>query len=298
MVAGILNINKPVGRTSFSIVSAVKRLCRERHAGHSGTLDPLAEGVLPVCLGRATRVAEYLLGSKKSYRAAVEFGSETDTGDAEGQVINHGDVSSINRDKVSTALAGFRGQIQQTPPMYSALKHHGRPLYKYAREGVVIERKSRTAEIYNLELLSWEAPVAVIDITCSHGTYIRSLAVDLGQVLGCGAHLKNLVRHRCGPFDISASVTLPALEEAVQRGDWEALLYPVDSVLQDWPALYAGLEIAEAIRHGRPVICPEMASGGGISKDLCRAYTLDGTFLGVLRFNSDTGEWQPKKIFL
>jgi tRNA pseudouridine55 synthase len=298
MVTGILNINKSVGRTSFSVVAAVKKLCRERHVGHTGTLDPMAEGVLPVCLGRATRVAEYLLDSKKAYRAVVEFGMETDTGDAEGKMISHGDVSGLNREKVLSVLGDFRGRIMQTPPMYSALKHNGRPLYKYAREGIVIERKSRIADIFNLEILSWDTPVVVLDITCSHGTYIRSLAVDLGRTLGCGAYLKSLKRLRCGPFDISAALTLDALEEAVQRGDWQAFLFPVDSVLQDWPVLNAGAEMADAIRHGRPVVYPEIVSGGGLSRDLCRAYSLDGSFLGVLRFNSETGEWQPKKIFL
>lgn len=295
---GILNINKPVGRTSFSIVAAVKKLCHERHVGHSGTLDPMAEGVLPVCLGRATRVAEYLLDSKKAYRAVLEFGMETDTGDAEGKVINHGSFSDLSREKVISALENFWGTIQQTPPMYSALKHNGRPLYKYAREGTVIERKSRTVEIYNLELLSWDSPVVTLEIICSHGTYIRSLAVDLGHALGCGAYLKSLLRLRCGPFDISTAITLQALEEAVQRGDWPAFLFPPDSVLQDWPVLKAGPETADAIRHGRPVTYHEIDSGEGLSKGLCRAYTLDGSFLGVLRFKSDTGEWQPKKIFL
>ncbi len=295
---GILNINKTAGSTSFHVVTAVKRLCRERHVGHAGTLDPLAEGVLPVCLGRATRVAEYLLAAKKTYRATVEFGKETDTGDAEGRVVRQGDLTAVTRERILSALAGFRGLIEQTPPMYSALKYQGRPLYKYAREGVVLTRKSRTVEIFNLELLSCEAPVAVIEITCSHGTYIRTLAADLGQTLGCGAHLKSLVRRRCGPFDISASLTLSSLEAAVSRGDWQALLCPLDSVLQDWPALKVGPETADAIRHGRPVSCPEIVSGEGVFSGLCRAYTLDGTFLGVLRFNSETGEWQPRKIFL
>jgi tRNA pseudouridine55 synthase len=298
MVDGILNINKPAGSTSFNVVAAVKRICRERHVGHSGTLDPMAEGVLPVCVGRATRVAEYLLESTKQYRAVIKFGTETDTGDAEGQVLGHRDSSGLTREVILSGLENFRGSIQQIPPMYSALKYHGRPLYKYAREGVNIERKSRTAEIYHLEMISWDSPAAVLDITCSHGTYIRSLAIDLGQLLGCGAHLTNLVRLRCGPFEIANSITLLRLEEAVNHGDWQNLLQPVDSVLQEWPALIADAETAEFIRHGKPVKYQKIEAGGGINRDLCRAYSLDGSFLGVLRFNSETGEWQPKKIFL
>jgi tRNA pseudouridine55 synthase len=298
MIDGILNINKSAGMTSFNVVAAVRRLCHERHVGHAGTLDPLAEGVLPVCLGRATRIVEYLVDSRKTYQAEVEFGIETDTGDAEGKILRRGEISSLALVSVLHALDVFRGRIQQTPPMYSALKYQGRPLYKFAREGVTIERKSRTVDIYNLELLSWNSPVCTIDITCSHGTYIRSLAEDLGRVLGCGAHLRHLVRLACGPFDISGSTTLSQLEEAVVQNNWVTLLHPVDSVLLHWPAIIANASMAEDIRHGKPVVCTYAATGEGETKELCRAYTLDGYFLGVLRFNSETGEWQPKKIFL
>jgi tRNA pseudouridine55 synthase len=288
--------------TSFGVVAAVKRLCHERRVGHAGTLDPLATGVLPVCLGKATRVAEFLMESRKTYRAEVELGVSTDTGDAEGRVIQRTDASGIDRDALLSTLGGFLGKIQQTPPMFSAVKYHGQPLYKLARAGITVERRSRQAEIYDLTLLSWESPVAEIEVTCSRGTYIRALAQDLGQALGCGAHLKNLVRLRCGPFDISDSVSLAQLDEASDRGDWQCLLYPPDSVLLHWPAIVAGAELEDSIRHGRPF--PGRSIDGGLgpavlgeSKDRCRAYTLDGCFLGVLRFNSEKDEWQPEKVF-
>jgi tRNA pseudouridine55 synthase len=205
---GILVIDKSRGETSFGVVAAVRRLCRERRVGHAGTLDPLATGVLPVCLGKATRVVEYLMEHPKKYRAEVEFGLATDTGDAEGQIVGRGDVSAVSEAAVSEALERFRGSIQQTPPMFSALKHHGRRLYEMARAGITVDRPSRTVEIHDIGLVSWNAPVATIEATCSRGTYIRSLAQDLGHVLGCGAYLKNLSRVSYGPFDIARATSV------------------------------------------------------------------------------------------
>src|SRR3989304_4232722 len=167
---GILNINKPPGMTSFAVVARVKRLWHEQRVGHAGTLDPLASGVLPVCLGQATRVIEYLMESRKTYRAEVELGVTTDTGDAAGRVIERRDASGVSRDMLQSALGGFRGQIEQTPPMFSALKYQGTPLYKLARAGISVERRSRIAEVYELELVAWDPPAATIEVTCSRGT--------------------------------------------------------------------------------------------------------------------------------
>jgi len=188
-VDGILNINKPRDRTSFSVVAMVRRLSGERRVGHAGTLDPAATGVLPVCLGQGTRVTEYLVDAAKTYRAQIELGVATDTYDASGKITEQGDPSGISREQVESALASFRGTIQQIPPMYSAVKHLGQPLYKLARSGIEVERKSRRAEIYRLEITDWQLPVVTIEVECSKGTYIRSLAYDLGRSLGCGAHL-------------------------------------------------------------------------------------------------------------
>ncbi len=217
MVDGILNINKPCGMTSFSLVSIVKRLTGERHVGHAGTLDPTATGVLPICLGQGTRIVEFLVEATKAYRAEIELGVSTDTYDASGRVIQRGDPSGISQEQLTSALDSFRGLIQQTPPMYSAVKYQGKPLYELARAGITIERRSRPTKIHNLELVDWQPPVATIEIVCGKGTYIRSLAYDLGQALGCGAYLKSLIRQRCGFFDIRDAVSLPQFQDAFRR---------------------------------------------------------------------------------
>ena len=294
---GILNIDKSRGETSFGVVAAVKRLSGEKRAGHSGTLDPDATGVLPVCLGRATRIVEFLVDTTKTYRAMIELGIATDTYDSSGWITHRGDTSKINRADVESAIEAFRGPIRQTPPMYSAIKHRGRPLYKLAREGIEIERKSRAVTVHRLETLDWQPPVVILEIECSKGTYIRSLANDLGEALGCGAHLKNLVRTRCGIFDIKDSVSLAQLEEAFQHGYWEHFLYPTDVVLQDYNAVVVDNAGEEAIRNGSPL---------GLEQDItakhrqkyCRAYSADGRFLGILRYDKDNETWRPKKVMI
>ena len=188
MTLGILNVDKPGGITSHDAVNAVRRISGIRKVGHAGALDPLATGVLIICIGRATRLAEYLTASDKSYRATVRLGVETDTHDADGRIIRTG--SSVpEQDEVSAAFEKFRGSIQQIPPMYSAIKRQGKPLYKLAREGITVEREPRSAEISYLEITEWSTPFFSFEVTCSAGTYVRSLVHDLGQSLGCGAHL-------------------------------------------------------------------------------------------------------------
>jgi len=215
---GILNINKPWGKTSFSIVAMVKRLSGERRVGHAGTLDPAATGVLPVCLGQGTRIIEFLVDATKAYRAEIELGMVTDTYDASGRIIQRGDPSGISQNQLESVLTSFCGLIWQTPPMYSAVKYQGKPLYELARTGITVERGSRLTEIHRLELVDWQPPVATIEVVCGKGTYIRSLAYDLGQALGCGAYLKSLIRLRCGLFDIREAVSVPQLEDAFRYG--------------------------------------------------------------------------------
>ena len=299
---GIAVIDKPTGMTSFAVVASMKRLSRERRVGHAGTLDPLASGVLPVCFGQATRVIEYLMESPKSYRAEVELGVTTDTGDAAGNVIERRDPSSVSHDTLVTTLERFCGRIEQIPPMFSALKHRGTPLYRLARAGLSVERQSRVAEVYGIELVAWDPPVATIEISCSRGTYVRTLAEDVGKCLGCGASLQNLRRLSYGPFDVHHSVTLSLLEEAFHQGSEGVFIHPLDVVLGHWPSVVADAELAGDIVHGRPVpagrIQPviESAALAG-SKNRLRAYTLDGRFFGVLRFNPVKNEWQPEKVF-
>jgi len=300
---GILNINKPWGKTSFSIVAMVRRLTGERRVGHAGTLDPAATGVLPVCLGQGTRIVEFLVDATKTYRAEIELGVATDTYDASGRVTRREDASGISLEQLEAALESFCGLIQQTPPMYSAVKYQGKPLYELARAGITVERRSRPAEIHHLELKEWQPPVATIEVVCGKGTYIRTLAHDLGQTLGCGASLRSLVRLRCGLFNIEEAVSVHQLEDAFHSGYWQHFVYPIDSVLAHWRAAIVSDEKVRAIRNGSAVV---LESDNGVSRvpvespfeSRCRVYTPDGCLLGVLRFDAERGQWRPEKVFL
>ena len=307
---GILNIDKPWGKTSFSIVTMVKRLSGERRVGHAGTLDPAATGVLPVCLGRGTRVVEFLVDTTKTYRAQIELGAATDTYDGSGKITERGDPSGINQEQLESALDSFRGSIQQTPPMYSAVKHHGQPLYELARAGIKIERKSRLAKIHRLEIIDWQPPVVTVEVECGKGTYIRSIAHDLGQSLGCGAYLRSLIRTRCGLFDIKDAISIAQLEEAFRYGYWQHFVYPIDVVLANQSAIIVNNGTEDTIRKGGSLVLEHSGCNGetdclehhhpapSSGENHCRAYTLDGHFLGVLRFDPERGLWQPKKVLL
>ena len=300
---GILNVNKPRGKTSFGVVALIRRLSGERRVGHAGTLDPEATGVLPICLGQATRVVEFLVDATKTYRAEIELGIATDTYDSTGTIVQRGDISGIGREQVEAVLDSFRGQILQTPPMYSAVKHQGRPLYQLARAGITIERQQRQVEVYRLEVTAWQPPVVTVEVVCSKGTYIRSMAHDIGQVLGCGANVRNLIRLRCGIFGIEEAVSVPELEDAFRDGYWQQFVRPMDSVLTDWRAETVSEETAQVIRNGRPV---ELESNPGGDPEVltdsvldtrCRVYTPDGRLLSLMRFDTATRQWLPVKVF-
>jgi len=302
IVDGILNINKPPGETSFGVVAMVKRLSGERRVGHAGTLDPAATGVLPICLGQGTRVIEFLIDTTKIYRAQIELGVATDTYDASGKIIQKGDPSGISQAQLESALTSFCGLIQQTPPMYSAVKHHGKRLYQLARAGIEVERRSRLTRIHLVELVDWQPPVVTIEVVCGKGTYIRSLAHDLGQALGCGANLKRLTRLRCGLFGIKDAVSIPQLEHAFRYGYWQHFVHPIDAVLSHWTAMIVSDATERTIKNG----CSLVLGNGGFEQNLsvsssfenrCRVYTSDGCFLAVLRFNPEAGQWQPEKVF-
>jgi len=297
-VDGILNINKPPNRTSFSIVAMVKRLSSERRVGHAGTLDPSATGVLPVCLGQGTRVTEFLMDTTKTYQAQIELGVTTDTYDDSGRIIQESDPSGISQEQLESALASFHGLIQQTPPMYSAVKYQGKRLYQLARAGIQVERKSRPVRIYHLEMKDWLSPTVTIEVVCGKGTYIRSLAHDLGEALGCGANLKNLARLQCGPFHIREAISLPQLEDAFYHGYWHQLINPIDTVLLDWAAIVVSNDKEKDIRNGNPLVFEKDDSSAPTpAQKRCRAYSLDGRFLGVMHFNPESEQWQPKKVF-
>ena len=296
-VDGILNVNKPLQWTSFDVVALVRRLSGEKRVGHAGTLDPAAEGVLVISLGQATRVVEYLLDAGKSYRARIRLGAVTDSYDAEGTVIRSGDPSSVTREAVEEALRHFRGVIDQTPPMFSALKRDGVPLYRHARAGREVEREPRSVEIYHLDLLDFAPPVVTVELDCGRGVYVRSLAFDLGERLGCGAHLAGLVRLAVGPFRLESAVSIDALRDAFSSGGWERLLSPIDSVLLDWPAITLSEEESRAVRQGRTLERAPAVEGSASIPDgaRCRAYSPDGRLIALLRYLGDK-RWQPLKV--
>jgi tRNA pseudouridine55 synthase len=295
---GILNINKPRGRGSFAVVSLVRRLTGVKRVGHAGTLDPIADGVLPVCLGSATRIVEYLVDSPKAYRGTVRLGVTTDTYDSEGAVVATGDPSGVTRTQAEEALLHFVGAIRQLPPMYSALKHQGKPLYRYAREGKEAPREERTVNVYRIELLRFEPPLVEVEIECGRGAYVRTIAHDLGQRLGCGGHLEALTRLRSGPFAVEDAIDLDEFESAVRADTWRELLLPPDLVLESWQAALLEGEHVLDVRSGRLVLLTPLRAEQGEPdvEALCRAYSSDGEFLAILRYRG-AERWQPEKVF-
>lgn len=303
---GILNVNKPKGWSSFDVVALVRRLSREatgqRHyrVGHAGTLDPAAEGVLPICLGQATRVVEYLIEEAKTYRATIRLGASTDTYDAWGSVTATADPSGVSREQAAEALRGFVGEVWQVPPMYSAIKHQGVPLYRYARAGQEVARQPRRVVIGRLELLAFEPPLLHIEVECGRGAYIRTLAHDLGERLGCGAYLDGLLRTRIGPFPLEEAVDPDTLRRAFRDGHWADLLHAPDAALLQWPAAIIGERNEQRSRVGRPLELPptpaaqrrRLTPGMG-----CRAYSLDGCFVAILRYEGRGSLWRPDKVF-
>ncbi len=293
--SGILNLNKPRGVTSFAMVSLVRRLIRERRVGHAGTLDPLASGVLPILLGQGTRMMEFLTAHPKKYRATIRLGASTDTGDSDGTVVSTGDCSAVTANQLETALSTFRGTIQQTPPMYSALKHNGEPLYRLARQGVSIPRAARTTHIWSLDLIDWQPPTATVELDCSKGTYVRSLAMDLGDLLGCGAHLTSLIRLRSAFLTVEDAISPDEFETAVGLDCWRELLYSIDEAVLDLAAVIVGESTQKAIRTGTP-LDPETVTPGGPG-DWCRAYSVSGELISLLRFQPEAAVWHPDRVF-
>jgi len=296
MPEGILNLNKQPGPTSHDVVSHVRKLTGIRRVGHAGTLDPLAAGVLLVCIGRATRVAEYLMAGHKVYRARVRLGISTDTYDAEGMVTSEAAVE-VHRAQVEAALSSFRGVIAQVPPVYSAIKHQGTPLHRLARRGVAVEQiplKARQVEILRLELTAWEPPECTLDVTCSPGTYVRALAHDLGQALGCGAHLSGLTRLASGRFCVEDAVTLEEFAEIAAQGRWGASLHPIDAALARFRPLYVDADAARRLCSGQPI---SSLSGEAVDDQLARAYGPDRVFLALVAYDPEANVWRPRKVF-
>ena len=292
---GVFNIDKAGGLTSMDVVRRVKRISSQRRVGHGGTLDPMATGVLPVCMGQATRLMDYLVNGQKEYLATVRLGVTTDTYDAEGRTVEERDPSGVSRDDVEAALEQFRGTIQQTPPMYSALKRQGRRLHELARAGMQVELEPRTVEIMTLDMVDWQPPLVSLSIRCSRGMYVRSLAYDLGQALGCGAHLAELRRLQTGPFRADTAVTLERLEEAYQEDTWPSLFYPPDYLVLHLNAVQLSDVEKRQVCNGQPVaLAPRTHYSEHM--ETCRAYSADGRFIALVRFNRPQSLWQPFKV--
>jgi tRNA pseudouridine55 synthase len=285
---GFLNINKPLHLTSHDVIAKIRRGLGIKKAGHAGTLDPLATGVLVVCVGQATRLSEYVMHTTKRYHARIRLGVTTDTYDAEGQVIQERDASHITREAVEAALMGFLGDIEQVPPMYSAIKQAGKKLYELARSGVTVEREARHVTIHELVLLDWTTSEFTLDISCSEGTYIRSLAFDLGEKLGVGAHLAGLVRTASGNFTLEESVSL---DELLNNPDWRQHLISPDVALSHIPAIHLDPTASDHILHGRTIPAGDM-----LDAIFARAYNHEGRFIAIVQ--SQSGAWRPHKVFL
>lgn len=291
IVSGVLVIDKPVGMTSHDVVQVVRRGTNIRRAGHTGTLDPRASGVLVVLIGPAVRLSEFVSASDKRYQATIRFGSTTDTFDSEGRITHTAPVPTLSEEEMDRVLQTFVGEIEQVPPPYSAIKVEGRKAYDLAREGEEVSLAPRKINVYSLELLEWSSPEAVIDVFCSSGTYVRSLANDLGAKLGCGAHLVGLRRTKSGRFTLRDAVPLRRLQEAFTAGNWYKYLIPAAEALGDWPVVELDADQVELVRHGHRV------PGETESQGWARGISEQGDLVALLQFDSETNEWQPKKVF-
>jgi tRNA pseudouridine55 synthase len=290
-VDGILLLDKPLGLSSNHALQRVKRLFDARKAGHTGSLDPLADGMLPICLGNATKLSAFLLDADKYYWFRMRLGQTTATGDAEGEVLEEKPIDAIDCAQLEQALARFRGDIEQLPPMYSALKHNGKRLYELAREGVEVERQPRTVTIHALEVLRCDLPEVEIRVHCSKGTYVRTLAEDIGAMLGCGAHVTALRRTGVGPYTDLPMHTMDELEQAADGGlsALDAMLLPLDTALGDWPAVRVSADSAFYLTQGQAVLVPKAPTEGWV-----RIYQGDD-FLAVGEVQDD-GRIAPRRL--
>ena len=295
-INGFLNLHKPVGITSMDAVRRVKRITGQRKkVGHAGTLDPLAEGVLPICFGQATRLMELVVSGWKRYRMTVRLGAISDTYDAEGDIQETADPSWLTRAEIAGSLGNFVGEIDQLPPMYSAVKIDGRRLYDLARAGREIERSPRRVSVRSISIDDIRLPFATFTVECGRGTYLRSIAHDLGRTIGCGAYVTELIRLSCGQFECSEGITPDALEQAAALGDWTGHLHPIDWALRELPAAQVDVDRAWAVRHGQAI------STGSAQIDpsdprLRRIYDPDGVFLALARPESG-GRLAPTRVF-
>jgi tRNA pseudouridine55 synthase len=286
---GLLILHKPGGLTSHDVVNRVRRATHIKQVGHAGTLDPMATGVLVVCVGQATRISEYLSGHDKAYRATIRLGVETNTYDADGEVVATHAVQ-IERAEIERALHSFVGAIQQIPPMYSALKRAGQKLYDLARQGIEVERAARAVTVYTINLLDYQAPDVTISVQCSAGTYLRSSAHDLGAALGTGAHLIALTRTASGQFTEQQAIDLAAFEASAREGQWRPLLHSMDEALSDWPLVVIDEADRARALNGAPLFSIRL------NAPRCRAHDAQGNLLALLVFDQKKQWWRAEKV--
>jgi len=291
-ISGILLLDKPAGITSNRALQIVKRVYKANKAGHTGNLDPLATGLLPICLGEATKVSGYLLDSDKRYLASCTLGIKTNTADAEGEVIETRPVENYSEEMIQSVLNQFIGEIEQIPPMHSALKVNGQPLYKLAHKGEVIERKPRKVTIYEIRFIRLENGILELDVLCSKGTYIRTLAEDIGERLGCGAHISALRRSLSGPFQLENAVTLAGLEHLAEDSldQIDSFLLRPEEALLDWPEVSLSEHSTHYVQQGQAVQVPKAPTQG-----LVRLHGQNGQFIGVGQVMDD-GKVAPKRL--
>ena len=292
-VNGILLLDKPAGVSSNAVLQQVKRLFFAKKAGHTGSLDPIATGLLPICLGEATKVSAYLLDANKGYQVTIKLGQTTATGDIEGEVTSSRPVPVLSRSGLEQVLRSFIGEIDQVPPMYSALKKDGQPLYKLARQGIEVERQARRVTIHSIELTALRVDEIDLEVICSKGTYIRTLSEDIGEKLGCGGHVKALRRTLTEPFRLADAVCMAQLESIRKEDTFESLddlLLPIDTALQSWPHVSLNKDMANYLRHGQAVLVPKAPTEG-----LVKLYGYEDEFLGVGHILDD-GRVAPKRL--
>lgn len=291
VVSGVLVVDKPVGLTSHDVVQIIRRGTGIRRAGHTGTLDPRASGVLVVLVGPAVRLSEFVSASDKRYQATIRLGSATETYDAEGLPTQEEMPVDVTEDQFRTLLSSFEGEIEQVPPPYSAVKVKGKKAYELARQGKEVELEPRKINVYTLDVLEWAPPEVVIDVYCSSGTYVRSLAHDLGETLGVGAHLVGLRRTKSGRFTLRDAVSLRRLREAFDTGAWAQYLIPAAEALAEWHSVHLDAELVEKVRHGHRI--PAQPGDTGWA----RAISEQGDLVALLEADEEKEEWQPRKVF-
>ncbi len=290
---GILLLDKPRGISSNDALQKAKRIFGARKAGHTGNLDVQADGLLPVCFGEATKVCRYLLDADKRYVAEFTLGARTTTGDGEGAILSTASTEGIERDAIEAALRGFVGTIEQIPPMYSAIKRNGQPLYKLARQGIEVERPKRTVHIREFTIREFSNPRLVVNVSCSKGTYIRTLAEDLGEKLACGAHVSALRRERVGAYQLADAWSIPALERVAEEGIemLDKVLLPLDTALEFMPSIALTEDAEYYVARGQPVLVPRAPTSG-----LLRLYSAGEQFVGVGEILDD-GRVAPRRLF-